>query len=194
MLTQTHALLALAIWAKPKETARNWAVLAGSLATDVFIYVGFLWYVGIKGQTATVYFRDTYFADPLQFWSALSNSLPLFAALAIIGFALKSKKWGALLLVFALAGFSQSLIDLPVHADDAHRHFWPLSNWRFISPISYWDPQHYGRIVGPLDMMLGLGCITVLWRRFDRRWVKIVLGFWAILYVIALGAALLSAL
>lgn len=194
MLTQTHALLALAIWAKPKETARNWSVLAGALATDVFIYVGFLWYIGFKGQTASLYFRDTYFAETMQFWSALSNSLPLFALIAAIGFFTRSQKWGALLLVFALAGFSQSLIDLPVHADDAHRHFWPISNWRFISPISYWDPDHYGRIAGPLDMILGLGCIALLWRKFNRRWVKIVLGFWAILYVIALGATLFSAL
>lgn len=194
MLTQTHALLALAILAKPKQTARNWFVLAGALATDVFIYIGFIWFVGLKGQTATTYFRDTYFAEPMQFWNALSNSLPLFAGLALIGFLSRSEKWGKLLLVFALAGFSQSLIDLPVHADDAHRHFWPLSNWRFISPVSYWDTEYYGRIVGPLDMTLGLGCIAILWRRFERRIVKTVLGFWAALYVIALGATLISAL
>lgn len=194
MLTQTHALLALAIWAKPKQTARNCSVLAGALATDIFIYIGLIWFVGVKGQTATTYFRDIYFADPMQFWSAVSNSLPIFAALALIGFLSRTEKWGKLLLVFALAGFSQSLIDLPVHADDAHRHFWPLSNWRFISPISYWDPDHYGRIISPLDMLLGLGCIAILWRRFDRRWVKVVLGFWAGLYVIVLGASLISAL
>lgn len=194
LLTQTHALLALAIWAKPKETARNWSVLAGALATDIFIYIGFIWFVGIKGQTASVYFADTYFEGSMQFWSALSNSLPLFAVLAVIGLTFKTKKWGMLLLVFALAGFSQSAIDLPVHADDAHRHFWPLSNLRFFSPISYWDPDHYGRIVGPFDMALGLTCIAILWRRFNRPWVKVVLGFWAALYVIALGAALISAL
>ena len=49
-----------------------------------------------------------------------------------------------------------SLLDLPVHNDDAHRHFFPLSNYRFISPISYWDPNHYGGIVSVVELLLVL--------------------------------------
>lgn len=46
-----------------------------------------------------------------------------------------------------------SLGDLPVHHDDAHRHFFPFSDYRLISPISYWDPQHYGRIVAGVEVL-----------------------------------------
>lgn len=40
-----------------------------------------------------------------------------------------------------------ALADLPVHARDAHRHFLPLSNYRFESPLSYWDPRFHAREV-----------------------------------------------
>lgn len=184
MQTQTHILLALALLSKRGAPVRNWAVIAGTMATDAFIYIGFIGYVGLQGQSAQVFFRDTYFDPLMQFWSALSNSLPLDAALATAGFAARKTKLGRLLFVFALAGLTQSLIDFPVHADDAHRHFWPLTDWRFISPVSYWDPAHYGRIVGPLDALLGTACALILWRRFARLRVRVILGFFIALYAV----------
>jgi len=33
-----------------------------------------------------------------------------------------------------------ALFDFPLHHDDGHRHFWPFSEFRFDSPVSYWDP------------------------------------------------------
>lgn len=187
--TQTHVLLALALFSKRKSPSRNWAVFAGAMATDLFIYVGLVYYGLMSGDGRVVerighYFNAIYFQPHMQFWSALSNSLPIYAGLAIIGYILRKQKWAYLLLFFGLAAFSQSLIDLPVHADDAHRHFWPLSNWRFISPISYWDPAYYGRIVGQLDNLLGMICIAVLWRRFSARRVRIILSVFIGIYLI----------
>lgn len=49
-----------------------------------------------------------------------------------------------------------SLLDLPVHNNDAHRHFFPFSNYRFISPISYWDRKHYGGIMALVEISLVL--------------------------------------
>ena len=43
--------------------------------------------------------------------------------------------------------------DLFLHHDDGHRHFYPLSQWRYSSPVSYWDPNHYGKIVAPLEAL-----------------------------------------
>ena len=194
MLTQTHVFTALAIWAKPKQTARNVAIIAGALVTDAFIYIGLIWYVGLKGHSVKSYFDDLYFQDNMQFWSALSNSLPLYGALAFTAWLARKRAGATLVCICALAAFSQSLIDLPVHAQDAHRHVWPLSDFRFISPISYWDPAYYGHIFGPLDMILGLACICVLWRRFTAKWSRIVLGLFAALYIIGIGASLISAL
>ena len=37
--------------------------------------------------------------------------------------------------------------------DDAHRHFYPLSDYRFISLVSYWDPRHYGTVAMPAELL-----------------------------------------
>jgi len=48
----------------------------------------------------------------------------------------------------------KSQVYLPVHHDDGHRHFFPLSDWRFESPVSYWDPAHYGHIFLWIELLL----------------------------------------
>lgn len=55
------------------------------------------------------------------------------------------------------------LIDLPVHHDDAHRHFFPFSEYRFFSPVSYWDPQHFGNYVLTVEIVLTLILGGYLW-------------------------------
>ena len=40
------------------------------------------------------------------------------------------------------------------HRDDSHRHPYPLSDWRFISPLSYWDPVHHGQWLGLAEASL----------------------------------------
>ena len=217
MQTQTHFILALALFGKPKNRLRNWAALCGAMATDAFIYISFAWCVGVLGQSPHRFFSDTYYQAPTQFWGSLSNSIPLYAALALLALLIKSKPWRAAALVFALAGLTQAAIDFPIHADDAHAHFWPLTSWRFYSPLSYWDPQHYSHIVAPLEHGLGLICIAVLWRKFSQRpaqaqtgarsglmlawrngpklWAKVILVLLTAYYIIAsvlIGLSLLA--
>ena len=62
--------------------------------------------------------------------------------------------------------FASALIhlfcDLPVHHDDAHRHFLPLTDWRLASPLSYWDPNHYGHIFLWFELAFTIGsCLFV---------------------------------
>ncbi len=194
MNTQTHVLLALAIFSKRESPARNWAIFSGAMATDIFIYIGLIYYGLISGDGVGTYFNEIYFQPHMQFWSALSNSLPIYAGLALIGYLFRKQTWAYLLLFFALAAFTQSLIDLPVHAEDAHRHFWPFSDWRFISPVSYWDANHYGRIVGQLDNLLGLICIYILWRRFPEFRVRVVLSIFVVLYAVFVIGGLIAPL
>ena len=65
-----------------------------------------------------------------------------------------------------------SLLDLPVHNDDAHRHFFPFSDYRFISPFSYWDVNHYGAIVAFVEMSLVLASTVYLFSAFRSYWVR----------------------
>ena len=71
--------------------------------------------------------------------------------------------------------------DLPLHHDDAHRHFLPISNWRYQSPVSYWDPAHAGALGAGLEVACVLGASVVLWRRFEQRWIRGLLAFWSML-------------
>ena len=77
----------------------------------------------------------------------------------------------ARLAVIAIAALLHLSLDFPLHADDAHRHFWPVTDWRFASPVSYWDPQAYGLIGAAIETVVALGATLVLWRRFSKwRW------------------------
>lgn len=68
------------------------------------------------------------------------------------------------------------LTDLLVHREDAHAHFFPVSSWRFISPVSCWDPRHYGWVVGPLEVLLIVVGAAVLFRSEIRAWRQIARG------------------
>jgi hypothetical protein len=80
--------------------------------------------------------------------------------------------------------------DLPLHREDAHGHFFPLSSWRFMSPVSYWDVRHYGAYAAAAELALtGAGCVVLL-RRRERAWRVIgmaslgVLGAFACIAVV----------
>jgi len=92
--------------------------------------------------------------------------------------------------LYLLAGYEIALcsavllhlvLDFGFHHDDGRAHFWPITNWIFESPVSYWDPRHYGTLVGGLEVFVALLCCVVLWRRFTGRWMRGV--------IVALGLA-----
>ncbi len=55
---------------------------------------------------------------------------------------------------FLASMFLHACFDFPLHHDDAHHHFFPFSDWRFLSPVSYWDPAWHGQIVASLELVL----------------------------------------
>ena len=50
------------------------------------------------------------------------------------------KNW---LKAFASSGFLHLTLDFLLHNQDARSQLWPLNNWIFISPLSYWGKNHY---------------------------------------------------
>ena len=98
-----------------------------------------------------------YWSDSWQAILAPTHAFPIWGAALAVALALRSP----VLVAFAASGLLHRACDSPVHATDAHRQFWPLTDWRFRSPVSYWDPAHYGDIVGPLEAALAIG-LTVL--------------------------------
>lgn len=184
MNTPTHSLLALALLSKKGEPKRNWIVFFGSIIPDLAVYLWAPYQRYVNGVSGTEMWRVLYFQPPMQNLIALFNSVPIYLALAGLGWVMRGKLWGKLLLFFALAALIHMATDFPVHSEDAYRHFWPISDWRFHSPLSYWDSSHHSRWVSLFEAFLALASIVVLWKRFPQLWVKILLGVLALLYII----------
>ena len=191
MNTQTHILVAAALFTEPGQRSRNIAALAGGFIPDLPIYSLWLW-SKINAIPEHTVWREMYWSDPWKSLVDASHSIPIYLALLLIGmFALTrpqpptvpagatlSARWHASvrqmtpLTIFALAGLTHIAGDFPVHVADAHAHFWPLSDWRFHSPVSYWDPAHYGRWFSLFEITLGVSLAVIIFRRFQAWWVR----------------------
>jgi hypothetical protein len=177
--TQTHLLLAAAVLGKGRTPSQQRAILAGALLPDLSIFVLAAW-ATLTGMPQAELWQVAYWSDGWQAVSAVSNSFPLWGALFAAGFFLK-KPWAWLLPAAALLHLA---FDLPLHAEDAHRHFWPLTDWRFISPVSYWDPARHGLIASSVEAGLGLFLCGLLWRRHQSRAVRAILALAAAAYIL----------
>ena len=187
MNTPTHIVVALAALSRRGESAPNRAVLAGALIPDIAIYLWAPWQYLVRGRSGDDIWNTLYFEPPMQTAIALINSVPIYAALALLGWVQRGKVWGMLMLAFALAALLHIALDLPVHSGDAYRHFWPVSDWRFYSPVSYWEADKGARWVSLVEAAVVLGSVAVLWRRFPTLWVRVLLALAALF---ALGTAL----
>ncbi|MBA2441214.1 MAG: metal-dependent hydrolase [Rubrobacter sp.] len=81
--------------------------------------------------------------------AALHSLLPVSAALALYGLALgygarRLDRRGAGL-TFLLGWAGHALTDALTHGGDARPLLWPVSRWRFESPVSYWERGRHGR-------------------------------------------------
>ena len=176
MMSQTHVLVASALLARPGKPLRNTAVLLGSFVPDAAIYALFVW-SKLTGIPERQVWDEIYWNPPWSEWVAAGNSVFIYGALLFIGFVLlravpAAFRIGLVLTLFALAAFTHLAGDFPVHVADAHRHLWPVSDWTFQSPVSYWDRNHYGGIFSLFEAALGLALCVVLWRRFRAWWVR----------------------
>lgn len=169
MNTPAHLILGAAVFARPGAFWVTIAALAGALAPDISLYAMAGWHLLVLGTEPVIVFRELYYSDAWQQVFAIDNSFFLWGALLGIAMYLR-KRW---LIAFAGAGLLHLALDFPLHNDDGRQHFWPVSSWVFESPVSYWDPNHYGNIIGPLEVVLSLVLLAVLWRRFRELWPRI---------------------
>lgn len=176
MNTPAHLIVGTAIFARADRKGTYLSALAGAMAPDISLYVMVavsIWGLGIPARTV---FNDYYYTDAWQSVFAVDNSFVLWGM--AFGFAL----WRAMprLLAFTGAGLLHIALDFPLHTHDARMHFWPVSDWVFISPVSYWDTRAHAGVVGPLEFGLSAGCAILLWRGFqDMRIRAATLAFMA---------------
>ena len=189
MNTQTHILIASALFARSGvgKRARNIAAVGGGLGPDIPIYIMFLWSKLTNTPEMEVW-EKWYFSSPWQDFCDAGHSIPIYWLLIMLGVFIV--KWGGaksdlgvILIIFALSALTHIAGDLFLHVNDAHAHFWPLSDWRFSSPVSYWDPRYYGQYFSIIEIVLGLSLCTILFRRFQGKIIRSILVLAMIAYV-----------
>ena len=95
------------------------------------------------------------------------------SGLVIFRVSEKFRLLGLSILIFGVAALSHVLSDFLVHTDDAHVHFWPFSDWRFHSAVSYYQSSHYGDIFRVFEMVLNAGLTIYLFVRFKQWPVRV---------------------
>lgn len=166
MNTPAHLIFGTAAFARPDIPRSALAALAGSLAPDVSLYLlsaVSIWGLGLPPETV---FRELYYSDTWQSVFAVDNSFVLWGGALVVALWVRSVP----ATVFTGAALLHLAFDFPLHTHDARMHFWPLSDWRFESPVSYWDGRAHARIVEAIVMCLVLGLVVLIWRRF-KTWV-----------------------
>ncbi|MFK7806126.1 MAG: metal-dependent hydrolase [Anaerolineae bacterium] len=84
------------------------------------------------------------------------------------------KTWGPALFWFAVACMGHTLIDIPIHYDDGPLLLFPFNfNFRFYSPVSYWDPERYGLPFTIFEHSLVLISLIWIWRDWQKSKAKV---------------------
>ncbi|MEM9724106.1 MAG: metal-dependent hydrolase [Pseudomonadota bacterium] len=184
MNTPTHLLVAAAALGRPNARAVTTAALVGAMAPDFSLYFLTAWERFVLGVDFQTIFDERYFSDTWQSIFAVDNSIPVYALILGVGLLLR-REW---LWAFAAGALLHIALDLPLHHDDGRPHFWPFSDWVYVSPVSYWDSARYGNIVAPIEMAGALGLCALLWRRFSGLGARVAIGAAAALNAVALFA------
>jgi hypothetical protein len=161
--TPAHLIFGAAAFARPNDRPVNIAALSGALLPDLSPYLLAGWSLFVLRIPPETVFGQLYFSAAWQNIFAVDNSIPLWALGLVFGLVTRNR----VIIAFAGAGLLHLAFDLPVHNEDARRHFWPLSDYVFRSPVSYWDPRHHGRITAPIEVLVCLALSVILWRRFN---------------------------
>jgi hypothetical protein len=152
MKTPSHAIINLAILGRTQHSELNLLIVTGGILPDIPIFLFYFWAKYIARLPEATIWSKAYYEPFVQNIVALFHSIPLAGIGWLIAYYLGLPS----VQILFVSTILHSLGDLPVHNDDAHRHFFPFSNYRFISPISYWDRKHYGSIVSLVEMLLVL--------------------------------------
>ena len=164
MNTPTHMLIGAALFARPLVPATLVAALTGGLAPDLPMFAMVLWSTRIVGVPEHEVFSTLFFSDTWQSVFAVDHSFLVWGA--VLGLAIWRRN--VILRCFAGAGTLHALADFLTHHDDARRQFWPVSDWVFRSPVSYWDARFYGNAFGLFEVALVVALTVLLCRRLKQ--------------------------
>ena len=168
MNTPTHMLIGAAFFARPLVPATLVAAMVGGFVPDLPMFVLVLWSTRVIGLPEQDVFGRLYFSDSWQAIFAVDHGLLIWGTLLIAALWLGH----VLLRAFAGSGLLHAVADFATHHDDARRQFWPVSDWVYRSPVSYWDPRFYGNVFVVFEVGLVVLLALFLCWRLDRAWQR----------------------
>jgi hypothetical protein len=186
MNTQSHVLMGAFFFGR-KVPRTAWAAAAGGLLPDLpmFVIVGIL---RATGYSFDDIFGRLYWSNWWQICNAIGHNIILWTALLAIALYTKRHKKllsmgkANMLLAFSASALLHSCVDFFVHREDAHMHFWPLSNWKFVSPVSYYDRAHFGGPFSLFEAVIGIFMAVSLFRTFKSKLVRAALALCIAMY------------
>ena len=184
MNTPAHVVLNLLVVGR--GVGQPWVpILVGALLPDLPMVGMYVVERFALGTPEAVIWEERYFSAGWQLFVDVFNSLPFMA----VGFALAWWRGSGFFQVLFLSMALHGVADLLTHHEDAHRHFLPLSAWRFRSPVSYWNPAFHGRTFLLLELgmlVAGSGWLIVRGAPAVRRLAWGVLAFTVLFVAFAL--------
>ena len=183
MNTPSHVVVNLFLLGKEESSRFYLPIILGSLLPDVAIFWFYFWAKFIGKIPESKIWSEVYFTDYWQNIFAIPNSI----VLCLVGVAVCHYYQLTWLKIMFISMIIHCLFDLPVHHDDAHRHFVPLTNYRFKSPFSYWDIRHHAKWISLIELMLVNISSYFLYTQFNSWWAKSFVLFNVTIYVILYG-------
>jgi len=178
--TPAHVITSLLVIRNPREDMLLFtAIVVGAVLPDAAMIVFYGIQKFVLGTPESIIWSEKYYDPVWQNVFDAFNSIPLIL-LALLGtYAARLPRLSALLVSMLI----HCLCDLPVHHDDGHRHFFPISDWRFESPVSYWDPAHHGNAFLLFELALVIGGTLWLVLRAKRAGLKVAYATCGLVHV-----------
>jgi len=147
MNTPAHLLIGAALFSKRDNTKLLTGALLGGFIPDVSLYLMAGISIFLLNISPRIVFGEMYFSNSWQLVFSIDNSFVLWGLL----FAVSLKTRSAFFIALTGSALLHLVTDFALHHDDARAHFWPLSQWKFESPLSYWDSSHHSFYVIPVE-------------------------------------------
>ena len=141
MTIYAHAFVA---WYPFRRRPWVWPLVAGAILPDLPYCAFFAAAAVEQGPRAVIdltLWRSTW-GHPLVV--ALHSFVPWGVAMPLL---LSTRGWrrSPALAAFLAGWGSHVVLDMLTHRSDGYPIFWPLSAYRFPTPVSYWERAYYGR-------------------------------------------------
>lgn len=176
MNTPAHVIINLALLGKRAKWAYSGVIMIGGILPDIPLLIAYGIQASIIGSSLSR------LEAPLLWISEVLHAFPILLLAMLLAWCLHRPSF----LWLCLSMFLHALFDFPIHNEFAHRHFYPLSDFQFLSPFSYWDPQYFGHYFAITEMLIVLIASLFCVRHITTTNFRIIIYVTASFYFISM--------